>query len=57
MGTYCLDWWEGILVNVFVLMVVSLVLYGVYKQLAILITLYGWWSKHVLVSDARLYPT
>ena len=57
MGTYCLDWWERILVNMFVLMVVSLVLYGLYKQLAVLITLYRWWSKNVLVSDGRVYPT
>lgn len=42
MGTYCLDWWERLIVHLFVLTVLGLVVYGLYKQVTLLLSLYPW---------------
>ncbi len=57
-GTYCFDWWERLLVHFFLLTVIALVLYGAYKQVLLVASLYNWWSQqHIAGIGAAKHPT
>ncbi len=57
-GTYCFDWWERLLVHFILLAVISLVLYGAYKQVLLVVSLYHWWSQqYVASSGVGKHPT
>ncbi|KAL0023332.1 hypothetical protein WJX77_008031 [Trebouxia sp. C0004] len=57
-GTYCLDWWERLLVHLFLLTVIALVLYGAHKQVLLVATLYKWWSQQYIAgSGTAKHPT
>lgn len=63
MGTYCFDWWERLLVHLFVLTVLGLIVFGLYKQTALLLGLCPWsdllkaYSTGVAAGDKERYPT
>lgn len=47
-GTYAFDWWERLLVHTFLLLIVLLVLFGIYEQIRLLISLVHWWSQYIM---------
>ncbi|KAL3139500.1 hypothetical protein ABBQ38_003824 [Trebouxia sp. C0009 RCD-2024] len=58
-GTYCFDWWERLLVHLLLLTVIALVVYGAYKQVLLVFSLYQWWWQHAVTSngDVGVTPT